>query len=271
MNYRIISPGQQLSAFIKYYWTLCCVDGSQISQRVHPTGETQIILHFGRPFIEFGANGREDLQSAGIVCGQMTGFKDVGTTGVTDMIGIVFQPFGLRPFLCQPMAEFTDRTVDIHDVWCSFYKIQERIGEICGLHQRIAVIEMELIRFYNINDVGQLRSVSYSVSQMSRQTAPLCLGKFNREIGVSDRQQERLFREYVGLSPKQYYSVIRFMRAVELLKGQQSLTRIATRSGYYDQAHFIRDFRSFSGLTPGVYRRTYCDIDTASIDNISDD
>ena len=78
--------------------------------------------------------------------------------------------------------------------------------------------------------------------------------------GLSGRRLARLFALEVGLTPKLYARVLRFRRVLQLTHVDRPVdwSDIAHRCGYFDQAHFIRDFKEFSGLTPGDYlaRRT---------------
>jgi methylphosphotriester-DNA--protein-cysteine methyltransferase len=73
------------------------------------------------------------------------------------------------------------------------------------------------------------------------------------KVRISQRHLERLFREYVGLSPRQYMRVTRFETAVGHLHKTDSFTRLALDLGYYDQAHFNHDFMEFTGLHPTAY------------------
>lgn len=76
------------------------------------------------------------------------------------------------------------------------------------------------------------------------------------ETGYSSRHLARLFRDKCGLSPKGLTRILRVNRAARLIQemGQGSLTRLAQELGYFDQAHFIHDFRAVCGVTPGTYR-----------------
>lgn len=72
-----------------------------------------------------------------------------------------------------------------------------------------------------------------------------------RALGLSERQLERRFLRQVGITPKRFASLRRFERAVALAARSGSLTEVALEAGYYDQSHFIRDFRRYTGASPG--------------------
>ncbi|MDI5986573.1 helix-turn-helix transcriptional regulator [Halomonas sp. M4R5S39] len=84
------------------------------------------------------------------------------------------------------------------------------------------------------------------------------------ELPIGQRRLERLFKHHVGLSPKRYARLLRIARSRELIKrggAAVSLTDTAHEAGYFDQAHFIHDFKAVTGVTPGGYldhvRRRY--------------
>lgn len=75
-----------------------------------------------------------------------------------------------------------------------------------------------------------------------------------RDHALSTRQFERKFKEFAGLNPKLYSRIVRFQAATQhKLTGTRDLTGIAYACGYYDQSHFINDFRQFSGYSPKEY------------------
>jgi AraC-like DNA-binding protein len=84
------------------------------------------------------------------------------------------------------------------------------------------------------------------------------IGSLSTELGWSRRRLAARFKEDVGLVPKVFARVMRFHRAVEMLKAGRSprLSDVALDCGYYDQAHFDRDFRVFAGVTPTELVRT---------------
>lgn len=81
-----------------------------------------------------------------------------------------------------------------------------------------------------------------------------------RDLQISQDTLEKRFRRVVGATPKQFASIVRLRRAVELSGEHTSLTALALDAGYYDQSHFIRDFRAITGTPPGHFfgTVTYC-------------
>jgi len=83
----------------------------------------------------------------------------------------------------------------------------------------------------------------------------LSVAECARQAGVSERRLSQVFREEVGLKPKMWWRIQRFQAATRDLYAGADLrwAELALQCGYYDQSHFINDFRSFSGINPGTY------------------
>ena len=142
----------------------------------------------------------------------------------------------------------------------------DRIFDCADSKTAISLIEQWLsarIRpSLNIKRIGAslsalLRTPSISIENLA---GIACLGK---------KQYGRLFREYVGMNPKEYGRIVRFQRALRMMQlGSRDYTGIAYSSGYSDQSHFIRDFRQFSGMTPKKlteYQTPYSDLYTVPV------
>jgi AraC-like DNA-binding protein len=87
---------------------------------------------------------------------------------------------------------------------------------------------------------------------MNDSKGQVTIESLSKEFNISARQLERKFSSAVGLSPKFFTRIIRFQNIFRLVQNKQinSLTMLSYESGYYDQAHFIKDFKEFSGINP---------------------
>ena len=97
------------------------------------------------------------------------------------------------------------------------------------------------------------RAVNYALVRLGAEHAPVA--ELSDEIGISSRRLVDVFSQQVGLTPKLFARVQRFQNVIQNLPPEQDVdwTDVALGCGYYDQAHFIHDFRSFSGLSPSTY------------------
>lgn len=93
-----------------------------------------------------------------------------------------------------------------------------------------------------------------TVARVRARAGRVSVAELAHDASLSTRQLERLFREHVGLGPKTFARLVRFQRALALLRlPGASLAQTAARSGYWDQSHLVRDFRQFAEASPSRY------------------
>ena len=131
--------------------------------------------------------------------------------------------------------------------------LHERLSETAGTRARLEILSGQLAGPAAAVRDRRLSSAVDLILADDR-ARPRCVAEI---VGLSRRQLGRLFRERIGISPKSLGRLGRFQRALRALDGSSrtSLAAVATRAGYFDQAHLGRDFRLFAGTTPSCYRR----------------
>lgn len=153
-----------------------------------------------------------------------------------------------------PSSELSGRNVALGDLVAES-EVQELLGRVYEAgdeRNRVRVIEEFVARRHLAEDPLIRRAVE--LIDAARDAAAR-VAHVARALGLSERQLERRFLACVGLTPKKYASLRRFERAVALAGTTQSLTQVALEAGYYDQSHFIREFRRFAGAPPGEVLR----------------
>lgn len=174
--------------------------------------------------------------------------------------GVRFHPGGLQPFLREPAHLFTGRINSLPDVcptlWRDLAAIHEQSGTLEGL--LTAADRLFATRLQDAAPVPWQATLLSAVTLLTTVHSGLSIRGLAERLAVSERQLLRVFLERTGLSPKQFARTIRFQRALSLLHGQEgaALSEIALSCGYYDQAHFTREFVSLTGITPGRYARS---------------
>ncbi len=172
-------------------------------------------------------------------------------TGNVQAFGVLFRAAGAFPFFGIPMEELTSidslRTFRLPE-------LHEQLSKISTLQGKGKHIESWLLRLLAN---GQTHSTfnPTSLMRIDNHFGHPSVQDIADNIGLSERQLERLFKNNVGLSPKKYLSLIRLHNARSALKQANSctLTDIAHMIGFYDQAHFNREFKNAIGITPGEY------------------
>lgn len=168
---------------------------------------------------------------------------------------VEFRPGGLAAFTRIPLWELSDLVVPLDQGERGL----DRLVRDCWRRAE------DLDGFVEAVDRGLragLRHDSGFAGLLARFLAgPQDPGALALDTGYSSRHLSRLFRERCGLSPKGLQRVFRVNAAARLIQrpGELSLTRLAQELGYFDQAHFIHDFRAVCGVTPGAYRAELSD------------
>ncbi|WP_420148873.1 helix-turn-helix domain-containing protein, partial [Spirosoma sp.] len=157
------------------------------------------------------------------------------------------------PFFPVSMHDVANQVINLRDVWGPRAdELQDRVDTAETTRQRIHLIQQFLIA--QLHQFGKPDfGVRFGIEKIRQSNGKLSLEELAADIGISNRQLVRRFNQYVGLSPKEFARMTTFLHALKHLKNYPalSLTEIAYKSDYYDQAHFIRACRDFSGLTPG--------------------
>jgi AraC-like DNA-binding protein len=122
----------------------------------------------------------------------------------------------------------------------------ERLAEARSEGDHVEIVETLLVRLPYVADP----LVSRAIAMLDSVTSDAGVADVAKSLGKSERQLERRFLARVGVSPKRFAVLRRFERAVVLAKTAPSLTAAAHDAGYFDQSHFVRDFRRFTGHSP---------------------
>jgi AraC-like DNA-binding protein len=162
-------------------------------------------------------------------------------------------PLGGRRLLGMPMGELTRQVVELEDlIGGEAGELAERLYDAPGWPARFALLE-RAIATRVLDAPPAAPELEWAWRRLVETGGGVPVGALAQELGRSRRHLAASFREQVGLPPKALARLLRFERAVERLRGGADLAELALDCGYYDQAHFNRDFRQFAGCTPTEY------------------
>lgn len=248
-SYHEVPPAPILRRFIECYWFLRSGGATDLEpQPILPDGCMELVFNLGVPFRRCHPDGRSEEQPSRILVGQMDHHVTVRATGPVDVVGVRFQPSGAHPLFRFSMADLTNQLVPLEDV----VSLPERLGSTSSMEERKPALDAILSsRFGNAGapDSDFERAVSRVVEAEGR----ISVDTLAADMGVGPRQLERRFRERVGLGPKRFAKVLRFQSVFRRgFLDERPWASLALDCGYYDQAHFIRDFKSFTGRSPSA-------------------
>ncbi|MBK9098913.1 MAG: helix-turn-helix transcriptional regulator [bacterium] len=159
------------------------------------------------------------------------------------------------PFVQMPLNELTDSVVDAELVLTNeILNLRENILAANDISQKFAIVEKHLMKLYK-SKLDVIPVIDFAVNRILNSPDQKTIKNICDNIGYSQKHFIKIFKEKVGLTPKSFLKVIRFQKAVLEIESRKNINwqDIAFESGYYDQAHFIHDFKNFSGFTPNDY------------------
>ncbi|MEI9909079.1 MAG: helix-turn-helix domain-containing protein [Bacteroidota bacterium] len=253
MNYQVYTPSLQLQPFVKCFWTLEDENNEERSrQRVVPDGCMEMIFHYGDLYRQYFEDGSSIIQPRSFIFGQITKYIEIEPTGSSGIVAARFLPGGLAPFLDIPVAALEDKAVSIINLFGEKGRmLEENILAGTGNPQRIKWIEEFLLS--RLADPKAIDFVTKAcVDVIFESQGQLGAGELAGKMNINRRSIERRFTSIIGMSPKQLSRVIRLQTALKMLEQKKfrTLTSLAYENGYYDQAHFIKDFKEFTGISP---------------------
>jgi AraC-like DNA-binding protein len=253
MDYQIFTPSSDLQPFVKCFWSLDdLANGHPIRQRVVPDGCMEMIFHYGDLYRQYFEDGSSILQPRSFLYGQITRFLEIAPTGNSGIISARFFPEGFLPFTDRPIASFEDKATSLEDLFGEKgINLQEQVLLASSNLDRIGLIESFLIdQLKTPNSIDTLTKACVEVILRSR--GQIDVTTLADKMNIHRRKMERRFSSVIGMSPKQLARIIRLQSTIKMLE-QNSFTNLSTlayENGYFDQAHFIKDFKEFTGLSP---------------------
>jgi AraC-like DNA-binding protein len=257
MRYRTFSPSRRLAQYIECFWTLESREKTSLAspERILPDGCVELIFNRADLFKRYHFDGAIEIQPRTIIAGQMQHHALIEPTGRVKLFGVRFHPGGAHRFLRLPLSELTNRIISFDDVWPRFGReLAEKIDATGSIRERISTIEKAFIaRLDQRLDDDKL--IDAVVKMIVARDGLVSIDRLQQNLGISDRHLERKFKTAVGISPKFFCRILRFQNVFRAVERHQNLgwSFIASECGYYDQAHFIRDFKEFSGQNPSAF------------------
>lgn len=247
-----------LSQFIHFLWLYEGYTQPHAKERVLPTGEMQLVINLldDKSCIYDRDNpDRCHTFSGGLLSGAHSEYQVISTAMQAHVIGVHFKPGGAYPFLRMPAGELRDTTVSLETLWgAAAVELRDRLLEATTHQARFDILEQvllsELVRGFNHHD-----SVGFALQSFVAEPHVTTIAAVTGQIGLSPKRFIQLFRDQTGFTPKVFCRIRRFQRALERMETNKRVewTAVALDCGYFDQAHFIHDFRAFSGINPSTY------------------
>lgn len=215
-----------------------------------------LIINLGAPFrVRGGRDSQPREYVDGCVVAAPTRAWDFGYPARIRSVGAHFKACGLAPFLPMPVLELCDRPATVEQIWGrdAVAELRDRLAASYGPQEMLILLEEELIE--RLREIDGLDLVRQACGMISATNGALPIGDLSASLGVSSTHLAQKFRALIGITPKRLARVHRFTFSLLALNPAEPVDwgDFAAGAGYFDQAHFTREFREFTGLTPTRY------------------
>lgn len=254
MNYQTYRPHKDLESIVKFYWTLQVpFDPKNQKQKIVPDGCIEMTFNFGDKIKRYTSETNFIFHPNAMVMGQRTKSFDILPTGNVDTFAICFYPIGFVNFVKTSLENLVDKETPIAEIFeqAEAFELEQQMNQSIDSEQRIQIIETFLLKKLNEkNTISNVVKSTVNALLKTKGTTPINVILMD---DISKRRQlERHFKKQIGISPKQLSKAIRLQATLQLLlnKKTETLTDIAYENEYFDQNHFIKDFKELVGVTP---------------------
>jgi AraC-like DNA-binding protein len=261
--FQIVQANGFLRNFIKHYCFMeTDVSEGNIVERVIPTENVQLMFHYRNPFVVFHGNNIPSKQPRTIISGLSNTYSDVSTVGEAGVVFVHFLPAGACHFFRFPLSEIENQSLDLSDIFNAEIKqVEEMLFHAKTMQEKVRVIEDFLMRKYSPILKHDQLLIGKGIQLIKQNRGQMTAIRLCEKLSVTPKSLERKFSNHLGKTPKQYIKLIRFQETLNDFSMHKNihLTEYAYRNGYFDQSHFIHDFKTYSGYTPKEFVEKYPD------------
>lgn len=254
MNYQTYAPHPDLDALISCFWTLeVAADPDVQKQRIVPDGTIEMAFLLGDDIRRYTSEKTFILQPRSMVIGQTMEPFYIEPTGYVKTFAVRFYPYGFAHFVSCSLSSLANKETPLKEVFDSdtAKTLEQQIVQAKDTSERIALIEQFLLDQLNAPSTIDT-IVKTTIDTLLESNGNTSIISILKKDASQRRQLERKFSKQIGISPKQLGKLIRLQSALKMMlhENGENLTQIAYENAYYDQAHFIKDFKAFTGITP---------------------
>jgi len=259
MNVSFTKPHDQLAPYVASFWVFESSVGVPItdSRMIVPDGRAKILVPYNNSLsVVIDGSPTYTKEHQIFLTGIQTSSRTICSSARdTGTIGVELTPKGLYHLFKLSFHEITDCIYSFEHLFGAWGAgLQNKLGDIDKPAKKIAFLQNALTDLLQTNPKN-FALLDHTIDLMTQSHGMLRIHELAAQTGFSRRYLDMLFKEYVGLSPKSLASILRFQFFYQSWTQDNAPTfsKDTLYSNYYDQSHFIKEFRRLTGYTPQKY------------------
>lgn len=269
LSFDILQPGARLRPLVRFYWVLSCPQNAPVvDEYLAPDGFEEIIFSYGGAYTRKACGDNtntQTLKGSYIVGGKDTGLLCTRATTL-NMIGIKFWPQSLSLLLGIPFNSLLNKTLTLEDLQSpKLNALESRLFECEDISRIQQTLDATLETWLETENID--RMLNMAVSMIFNSAGNTSIDEITRRCGCHYRTLEKRFREKLGHSPKSLAKTVRFKNTFHAISTASSAKKFdLNQFGYYDQSHFSKEFKLFTGTSPGKFFSQHHPVSTQVFD-----
>ncbi|UYZ82842.1 helix-turn-helix domain-containing protein [Entomomonas sp. E2T0] len=241
-----------LQPYINRYWVW---EGEQELPTMLPGTGAELIFQYASSTIEIQSNHTHTMMPRGVLLQPRFHSLKLVTESRASFMAVRFRHGALRHFCKHSLADLVDQPISVSAIWGEAgNQLVAHMQETTTIAQRIALLNDFLLKQLQIHHKQQLW-LDKAINQLYYSLEPLAINSISEQLSLSTRYFQKKFKENYGVTAKYFQCVTRFEKTLRqlLLTKESYYLDTALAHGYYDQAHFIKQFKQFTQTTPLNY------------------
>jgi AraC-like DNA-binding protein len=245
-------PTDKLKDYIKYY--VISENDVESEYNIFPSSGLVIGFQYKGQLSSIKNKTLTKLTSAGIT-GIADSYKIFKNSAGIGTILVYFTEIGFTHFASHPANELFNLSLSLDDIFDKneISEVEEKLVIATTDEQRIKIVEQFLVS--QLKDIQADKLIVEAVKLIYKSKGTIRVKELNEKLFISQSPFEKRFRKVVGTTPKKFTLIIRFNAVLDNLNETKSFTEICYENNFFDQAHFIKDFKHFTGQTPENFKR----------------
>lgn len=257
MPFQTYLPQPPLSSLIAYFWSYTGTNPPHARRLTLPDGSIDLVIDLcDRKTRIHNRYDSETTLASSVISGPHTDYYITDSSSERSMIGVHLKPGSAGPLLKLPSIALKDSHVSLDDLWgIAAADLRDELLYANTAEDRFRILEKYFLLRSDWSRPSHA-AVQFAIASFQQPHHPESITNMVEQANMSAKRFIQIFKDEVGLTPKRFSRLMRFQKAVRLIRQSHDIdwADLAMSCDYYDQSHFIKEFQSFSGLTPTEYR-----------------